>query len=96
MNDPLQVTSLSLRPASAFSYDLGIHGTFTLNFSVPGVTPSSVVMVSMTEINANGQPFVGDATVTVHNVAPGNGNVRLRGEVDWDSDLSVRVYFLVN
>ncbi|MFJ8440704.1 hypothetical protein [Kitasatospora griseola] len=96
MNDPLQVTPLTIRPASAFSYDLEAHGTFTVNFSVPGVTPSSVVMASMTEVNSNGQPFVGDATTTVHNVAPGNGNVRLRGEVGWSSDLSVRVYLLVN
>ncbi|MFJ4909018.1 hypothetical protein ACIQCR_19590 [Streptomyces sp. NPDC093249] len=80
-----------------YIYDLGINGVFTLSFSVPGVTPNSVVMVSMCELGGQSRtPFIGDATMTVHNVAPDNGQVHVRGEVDWDSTLSVRMYFLVS
>ncbi|MCX4750495.1 hypothetical protein OG455_34145 [Kitasatospora sp. NBC_01287] len=96
MSEPLQVTPVTAAQTGTYIYDLGIHGVFKLTFTVPGVTSDSVVMVSMTELaNGSNLPFVGDATLTVHNVAPGNGTVQLRGEVDWDSDLSVRVSFLI-
>lgn len=98
MDEPLQVTPVSVSPKLfAYTHDLGINGVFTLSFSVPRVTPSSVVMVSMCELGGQpGTPFIGDATMTVHNVAPDNNQVHVRGEVNWDSTLSVRIYFLVS
>ena len=95
MNEPFQVKPATVSPQYAtYTYDLGIHGIFTFDFHVPGVTPSSVVMVSMAELSRS-SPFVGDAVMTVHGVAPGNDVVRVKGEVSWDSDLSTRLYFLV-
>lgn len=95
MAEALKVTPVLTAQSQAFVRDLGIHGTFTLTFSLPGVTSNSVVMVSMAELDGGNQPFIGDATMTVHNVAPGHESVRVRGEVDWDSDLPVRISFLV-
>ncbi|WP_411145558.1 hypothetical protein [Streptomyces sp. x-80] len=96
MSEPIQVVPASAALSGAFFADIGIHGLFTLSFSIPSVTNANVVMVSMTELGGSSNlPFIGDATMTVHNVAPGNGIVQVRGEVDWDSNLSTRVYFLV-
>ncbi|MFE4589796.1 hypothetical protein [Streptomyces laurentii] len=98
MSEPLRVTPVSESPNQfTYIYNLGINGLFTLAFSVPGVTRDSVVMVSMCELDGQtGAPFIGDATMTVHNVAPDDGQVHVRGEVNWDSALSVRMYFLVS
>jgi hypothetical protein len=59
------------------------------------------VMVSLTEVFPNGLggaldvPGIGAATMKVYNVASrDDGNVDVRGEVDWDVDIPIRVNFL--
>lgn len=48
-------------------------------------------MASITEIDGDGLPFVGNATLEVHNVAPRNGFIDLILAVLWDSPLRYRV-----
>ncbi|QLE74707.1 hypothetical protein FGW37_26755 [Streptomyces rectiverticillatus] len=72
------------------------HGVFTRPFSVTGVNRTSVVMVSLTEISAEGVPFMGGATMKVYNIVPHDGaQVEVRGEILHDVDLNVRISFLV-
>jgi hypothetical protein len=81
------------RKSQASSFILA-HRIFTLRFAVPGVNRSTAVAVSLTEVSGD-QPFIGDATMKVYNVAPRDGGeVDVRGEIDWDTDLLVRVNFI--
>lgn len=41
-------------------------------------------------------PFMGDASMEIRNIVPrDDGNVDLRVEVDWDSDLDIRIKFVI-
>lgn len=74
------------------------HHGFDSRWNVPGCTPSSVVMVSICETGiVGGQvvPFQGAASMEVHNIVPGNNEVRVRGFIGWETDLNVRLHFLV-
>jgi len=78
--------------------DFRQHQGFDSSWNVPGCTPTSVVMVSICEIGLIGgqvTPFQGAASMQVHNVVPGNNNVRVRGFIGWDTDLDVRLSFFV-
>ena len=78
------------------SIDFRAHRTFEKGTSTAfGITPSSVVMVSLTELDSVGEPFIGAATMKIYNVAPGNGQVLFRGEIDWDFDLNIRANIFV-
>jgi hypothetical protein len=57
----------------------------------PGVTPQSIVVGSITEIDADGLPFVGQATIELHNVAPRDGVVDIVAAIRWDTSLRTRV-----
>lgn len=62
-----------------------------------GLTPSSVVMASVAEVGLIGGahvPFIGNAHVWIKAVAPANGFVMVRGYVDWDRDLDIRISLL--
>ena len=66
---------------------------------VQGQTTRSVVSLSeMGRSSANGPliPWRGSATMKVYNVIPENGSVRVRGEIDWDSDLDIRITVCVD
>jgi hypothetical protein len=80
---------------SSTSVDFRAHRIFDIGTSPGGITPSSVVMISLTEVDSNGEPFIGAATMKVYNVAPGNGFVNFRGEIDWDHDLNVRANIFI-
>jgi hypothetical protein len=79
-------------PHSTF-IEFRAHRIFSIGFQIaePGVlTPTSVVMVSLTEIGSDGHPHLGDATMKIYNVSPGFGFLNIRGEIDWDDDLNIR------
>jgi hypothetical protein len=74
------------------------HHGFDTRWTIPGCTPSSVVMVSICEVGVFGgqvRPFQGAASMEVHNVVPGTNEVRVRGFIGWETDLNVRLHFLV-
>jgi len=67
------------------------HRIFKSSIEAPGVTPKHRVVASLTEVNDGDVPFLGDATMKVYNVVPHDGWVEVRGEVDWDSDIRIRI-----
>lgn len=89
--------------AAGFIGVIRTHGVFTRRFNVAGVGAGSAICVSVSEVaqstpgSAFDTPFIGDAVMKVYNVAPLNGGqVDVRGEVTWGSDLNVRVNFIVS
>jgi hypothetical protein len=77
--------------------DFRAHRIFNIGADLPGrgITPRSVVLVSLTEIDSNGNPFLGDATMKIYNVVPRDGSLTIRGEIDWDSDLNIRANIFI-
>jgi len=83
--------------ATAFMFHIRAHRIFTRRFNYAGMVQNGNAHVSLTEVDrpdSTGRPFIGSATMKVYNVAPGNGIVDVRGEIDWDSDLNIRVNIL--
>jgi hypothetical protein len=84
----------------AYRWDAGNwHGQLNYTLSWPGIiTPSSLVFVAAGEGQAGGPgagKFVGNARYTVHNVAPANGFVVARINVEWNGPIRVYVDYLV-
>lgn len=75
------------------------RGTFQGNFGFPSaiVNRNSQVSVSITEVNpANGQPFLGDAGMSVLNVVPqDDGTVTVRANVAWPNPLRCALNFII-
>ena len=78
------------------------HGIFTMGLDInvdfnqpPLITSNSVVMASLTELDGNGNPFMGVASMKVYNVVPSRNHVDIRGEIDWDNDLNIRATLLI-
>jgi hypothetical protein len=89
--------------AAGFIGVIRTHGVFVRRFNVAGVGAGSAVCVSISEVtqssagSAFDTPFIGDAVMRIDNVAPLNGGqVDVRGEVAWNSDLNVRINFIVS
>ncbi|MED3928599.1 hypothetical protein P4594_26500 [Priestia megaterium] len=103
MEPPLQSMARNIdesRQGRAFIFDTIAHGGFERRLNLSGiVNSSSKVFVSISEIGIiNGQvkPFMGSASMEVHNVVPqDDGIVIVRGNVDWNNDLNVRLSVLV-
>lgn len=67
------------------------HRIFNEPIAVPGMRPWYSAVAALTEVNANDGPFLGDATMKVYNVVPHDDMVEVRGEIDWDSNIRVRI-----
>jgi hypothetical protein len=78
------------------SFDFSHHGGFQQEFSWGPISAlNSAVFASISEItDIGGQvtPFQGAATLSIDNVVPGNGNIIVRGNIGWDSDITVRIF----
>lgn len=68
--------------------------TFTFPASVV-VNSASQVSVSVCERDGNGNPFIGDAEMSVLNVVPRNQAIDVRWRVNWSSLLPVRLNFII-
>lgn len=87
-------------PTSTF---WGMHsfrgrGLNSIVFGLPNtiVNLQSQIAVSVTELDSNGNPFLGNATMTVHNVVPtAEGNVLVRFNIGFDSPLTVQLNFII-
>lgn len=74
------------------------RGQWTLRLNMAGVTPRSLVFVSIGEGAAGGAEagkFVGAARYTVHNVAPRAGGVDILVNIEWGSDILLYADYLV-
>ena len=83
----------------AMNNGFSARGTVARNFrfSAPVVVNAqSQVAVSVCERDSNGNPFVGNAHMSVLNVAPRNdGSVDVRWNVGWETLLPVRLNFII-
>jgi len=59
------------------------------------VTPNSIVMASITEVDSNGHPFQGLASLRICNVVPDFNQVLVRCEILWESDVTFRVSIFI-
>ncbi|MET9215633.1 MULTISPECIES: hypothetical protein [unclassified Nocardia] len=77
---------------------LRTHGTGAWVFGFPNATvlADSQVSVSLTEVDADGTPFLGPATMQVLNVVPhADGTMTVRYHVGWDANLRVLFNFII-
>jgi hypothetical protein len=70
------------------------HGQVVLNATSNAFSPSTRVIASIVEIDSNGVPSIGAARMTIHNVRPYHGGVQVSANIEWDSNLRVRVSYL--
>jgi hypothetical protein len=83
-----------VKPFAGFLYIFNGHGPFTQRLGFAGVVPNSGLAVTITEIDRNdasGNPFIGNAGMSIGNVAPGNGFVDVHGSVDYGTNLNYRI-----
>ncbi|MFE7722893.1 hypothetical protein ACFU44_28100 [Nocardia rhizosphaerihabitans] len=77
---------------------LHTHGTgaWVFGFPTTQVWADSQVSVTMTELDVNGIPFFGRATMQVRNVVPhADGTMTVRYHVGWDANLRVLFNFII-
>ncbi|MEV8389655.1 MULTISPECIES: hypothetical protein [unclassified Streptomyces] len=59
------------------------------------INPNSTVIVTASEVDANGVRFIGAAPVTVTGIAPGSGIVTVKINIAWNSPLRIRTDVVV-
>ncbi len=76
---------------------LRTHGSAAWNFPIPPgrVLWNSQVSVTMTELDNNGTPFLGAASMQVFNVVPMQDSITVWYNVNWGSDLNVMFNFII-
>lgn len=68
------------------------HHGFEERIEGLAINQHNVVFVSICELNSNGVPFQGLASMEVHNVVPHReGFLIVRGHIGWDSDLRAQL-----
>lgn len=71
------------------------NGTFNLQISWNVIGIDSTVVITASEIDSNGNRFVGAAPFQVSSIAPGNGVVTFKISIGWNSPLPMRTDILV-
>ncbi|MER6302966.1 hypothetical protein ABT247_25895 [Kitasatospora sp. NPDC001539] len=71
------------------------HGIFNLQIHWNVIGIDSTVVITASEIDSNGNRFVGAAALQVSSIAPGNGVVTFKINIDWGSSLPMRTDVLV-
>lgn len=80
----------------SYRHDWGYrNGKQKLTLNWCAITATSKVFVSISEADAYGNPFVGDARFTVHNVAPGNCKVTIRVNIEWGTPIHLVANYIV-
>ena len=80
-----------------FTHDFRDNKGFQQTVKFTDLTPDSRVTVSICEvgnIRSEVRPHMGQATLMVHNVVPEDDRVRVRGYIDWDDPIDVRLSFI--
>jgi hypothetical protein len=69
-------------------------GLLDCRFDHPDMSAQSNVMVSISEMTADDVPFIGNASMSVANVAPFDHGVWVRVNVAWDEALRFQLMFV--
>ncbi|GGV10094.1 hypothetical protein AB0I84_50565 [Streptomyces spectabilis] len=72
------------------------RGSFVQPINSPVAFKGSTIVASITEVDANGDSFVGSARMTVHNVAPRDGQYVIWVNIEWPDPLRYRLNVLVS
>ena len=84
-----------------FFFSTTIEGNqlFDANIPLPkefGVTQNhSNILAAVTEIDGNGHPFQGVATIQACGIAPSDDSVTVRLLIQWDNPLRVRIALVI-
>jgi hypothetical protein len=71
------------------------HGIFQHYESYDGVHKDTVAVASIHEVDDQGRPFKGAATMHISNViCYDEGDIEIWGHIQWDSDCRVRLAIL--
>jgi hypothetical protein len=90
-----QAARVPVRGIFGISQDWGLkRGTWVLVLETPSITRTSLVFASCSEGPPGGK-FVGAARFSIENVAPFDGGVKVRVNIDWPSPLALSVDYLV-
>ncbi|MEE1738790.1 hypothetical protein [Streptomyces sp. BE147] len=71
------------------------NGTFNLQLPWNVIGINSTVVITASEIDGNGNRFVGGAPFQVSSIAPSNGLVTFKINIGWSSPLPMRTDVLV-
>ncbi|MFJ9694778.1 hypothetical protein [Kitasatospora sp. NPDC101183] len=71
------------------------HGVFNLQLPWNVIGIDSTVVITASEIDGNGHRFVGAAPFQVSSIAPANGIVTFKINIDWGSSIPMRTDVLV-
>jgi hypothetical protein len=55
------------------------------------ITPSTLIVASITEVDANNVPFIGLADTKVYNVAAFNGGANIKVDIVWGSNIRYKI-----
>ncbi|MFI1499834.1 hypothetical protein [Streptomyces platensis] len=69
------------------------HRIFNLIIKDTNINRDSTVFVSLTEVHGVNPEF-GTATVKLYNVTPCNGEVLVRVEIDWNTDIDMEARYI--
>ncbi|WP_141585752.1 hypothetical protein [Actinomadura sp. WMMA1423] len=69
------------------------HGQVILNADSDLFRPSTRVTASIVEVDNADAPFIGAARMTIHNVRPYQGGVQVWANIEWNTDLRVRISY---
>ncbi|MFC5720601.1 hypothetical protein ACFP1Z_10550 [Streptomyces gamaensis] len=72
------------------------HGSFVQPITSPVAFATSSIVASISEVDGNGNPFIGSARMTVHNIAARNGEYDIWVDIEWPDDLNYRLTVLVS
>ncbi|NDU72062.1 hypothetical protein GWI34_05400 [Actinomadura sp. DSM 109109] len=70
------------------------RGQVILNATSNQFTAGTRVVASIVEIDNAGVPFIGAARMAIHNVRPYQGGVQVWANIEWNTNLRVRVSYL--
>lgn len=70
------------------------NGQWILTLNGLPVTAGQAVAVTVSESDGAGNEFIGDARMTIHNVAVGDGWVAVRVNIEYGSPLNIWLHYL--
>ncbi|QED46680.1 hypothetical protein [Cytobacillus dafuensis] len=78
-------THFTITDAKGYEKKLNMKG------ANPRVMPWTRVFVSIAELDGNNNPFIGLASMEVHNVVPYEDYIIVRGYIGWEKNLKARL-----